>query len=61
MLTNTKTSPSPDRSFAEVELHRIQCLLRLAEFKAELRRDAMAVRRTLADELDALDRREGEQ
>lgn len=46
-------------SLAEVELHRIRCLLRLAAFKAELRRDAVAARRSLDAELNELHRREG--
>lgn len=53
-----KPNDNPDQVIAS--LHRIQCQQQVAQFKAELRRDAAEQRRRLDAELCELDRQECE-
>lgn len=53
-----KPDDNPDQVI--VSLHRIRCQQQVAQFKAELRRDATEQRRRLNAELCALDRHERE-
>jgi hypothetical protein len=54
------TKPDDDPDQVIVSLHRIRCQQQVAQFKAELRRDAAEQRRRLDAELFELDRQERE-